>query len=328
MTTALPKSAHLAAAALGGALALTGCGDGGSGSATGALTVGVTDAPIDRADAVTVEFTGITVKPAEGEPQLIELPDDNDDGEPDPETVTLTDLTGENRAVLLEEVTVPAGDYAWIRLHVEAKKGVLDSTITLEDGSGPYSLYVPSGAESGLKLVGGLSVPEDGNQDVTVDFDLRKSVHKPEIGTDYYLRPTLRLVDTSEIGVLKGTIGDQFLTNNSCDPATDDAAVYVFDGDVTPDDYTSPQTDNQDVDPITTAQPEDDAGTWKYTVGYLLAGTYTVSFTCQAGQDQNDSNDYIAGDPDNSVMTFVGTGTRDIPTGGEATYDFTASGTQ
>ncbi|HKJ70401.1 MAG TPA: DUF4382 domain-containing protein [Gammaproteobacteria bacterium] len=302
-------------AALGASLLLTGCGSGDGGGATGQLTVGVTDAPVDMAQSITVQFTGITVKPKDGEAEVIQFPDDNDDGQPDPKTLTLTDLTAGKRAVLLDNVTVAAGDYNWVRLHVQAEQdGVEDSTITLQDGS-VHELSVPSGAETGLKLVGGISVPDGGTEDVTVDFDLRKSVHQTGTG-EYVLRPTLRLVDTDGTGSIAGTIGDQFLTDNSCDPATDHAAVYIFEGDVSPDDYTDRSTDNQDVDPLTTARPAQDNSTWSYQAAYLEPGTYTVTFTCQADQDFSDSDD---------ALTFAGTGTADVTAGGTTDYPFAAS---
>lgn len=42
---------------------LTACGDGsGSGSSTGKLNLSITDAPVDNADHVWVEFTGVELK--------------------------------------------------------------------------------------------------------------------------------------------------------------------------------------------------------------------------------------------------------------------------
>ena len=49
--------------------ALAGCGGGGSDgmqSKTGTLRLGITDAPVDQADAVVVQFTGVELKPMGG----------------------------------------------------------------------------------------------------------------------------------------------------------------------------------------------------------------------------------------------------------------------
>ena len=49
-------------------LSLTGCGSGGAEiSSSGALIIDITDAPIDGAAHVIVQFTGVEVKLASGE---------------------------------------------------------------------------------------------------------------------------------------------------------------------------------------------------------------------------------------------------------------------
>jgi hypothetical protein len=47
------------------------------------------------------------------------------------------------------------------------------------DGGEECELRVPSGAESGLKLNRGFTLPADGSVALTIDFDLRKSIHAP-----------------------------------------------------------------------------------------------------------------------------------------------------
>ena len=52
-------------------LQLSGCG-GGSGSssdATGTLTVGLTDAPVEMVEQVRLYLTGVTIKPEGGPPE-------------------------------------------------------------------------------------------------------------------------------------------------------------------------------------------------------------------------------------------------------------------
>jgi hypothetical protein len=51
-------------------LTLSGCGGGGSGSnafSTGVLNLAVTDSPVDEANNVLVEFTGVEMKPVDGD---------------------------------------------------------------------------------------------------------------------------------------------------------------------------------------------------------------------------------------------------------------------
>jgi hypothetical protein len=262
------------------ALALAGCDQDGSGPSTGYLSLAVTDAPVDRANKVVVEFTGVEVKPAGHESRSFDY--DN------PRSIDLLALEGGGSEVLLDGAEVPAGEYEWVRLKVNAvADGVKDSYIELTDGS-QHELYVPSGEQTGLKLHNGFAVPAGGAASFTMDFDLRKSVHEPMNAEDsYVLRPTLRIVDNSRIGAIAGSVAAPLATATGCAPA-----VYVFEGSgVTPDDV-----DGAPADPVTTALVKLDStsGQYVYRAAFLSEGAYTVSFTCDAGKDDPAVNDTLA----------------------------------
>ena len=159
----------------------------GNDGGTGHLSLSITDAPVDGATHVVVRFTGVEVKPADRDSLSFDFDT--------PRSIDLLALDGGDTEPLLNDVEVPAGRYEWVRLKVEAAAdGTLDSYIELDDGS-QHELDVPSGSQTGLKLVGGLSVPDGGAAAYTLDFDLRKSVHEPMNASDAYtLRPTLRIV--------------------------------------------------------------------------------------------------------------------------------------
>jgi len=270
--------AGLAAAALLAALA--GCSDD---SGTGKLTLGVTDAPVDNATAVVVQFTGVEVKPADGSAHSFDFTA--------PRQIDLLALTGTDSELLLDEVEVPSGRYNWVRLKVDANEdGITDSYIDLTDGS-RHELEIPSGDETGLKLLSGFVVPNGGAASFTLDFDLRKSVHEPmDAGDSFKLRPTLRIVDNARAGAIGGTV-DAALVVTGCSPA-----VYVFSGSgVTPDDV-----DAIAPEPLTTALVELNvaSGQYEYTAGFLPEGAYTVTFTCNAAADNPETSD---------TLTFTGT---------------------
>jgi hypothetical protein len=148
-------------------LLIAGCSD--NSPSTGYLSLAVTDAPVDNATAVVVEFTGVEVKPAGGEAIAFEYDE--------PRTIDLLALSGSDSESLLDGAEVPAGHYDWVRLQVNAAAdGAQDSYIDLKDGT-RHELDVPSGAETGLKLHNGFDVPAGGAANFTVDFDLRSSVH-------------------------------------------------------------------------------------------------------------------------------------------------------
>jgi len=259
---------------------LPGCGDG---HGTGRLSLAVTDAPVDGATAVVVQFTGVEVKPADGHARSFDFVA--------PRQIDLMALTGTDSDLLLDDVEVPSGRYNWVRLKVDANEdGVADSYIDLDDGS-RHELEIPSGDETGLKLHSGFSVPAGGAASFTLDFDLRKSVHEPmNAGDSYKLRPTLRIVDNARIGSVAGTVQSELVVPG-CAPA-----VYVFAGSgVTPDDV-----DAIAPEPITSAMPQLNVGTgdFDYTVGFLAEGDYTVSFTCNADLDNPATDD---------TLVFLGT---------------------
>jgi hypothetical protein len=260
---------------LGATLALAGCGGGGDGgAATGRISLAVMDAPVDSATSVVVEFTELELKPESGPSFTIPL---------DPaRQVDLYDLQEGMSEYLVIDRTVPAGRYNWVRLGLNAEEGLTDSYIEMDDGS-RHPLHIPSGAQTGLKLVSGFLVPVNGEADFVIDFDLRKSIVKPEAeGQDYKLKPALRMVNMATAGDIGGTVDATLLAGTGCsDPAAN--AVYVFEGaGIEPDDE-----DGTEPDPVTSAlvNLRESDGIYAYRVAYLVPGEYTVALTCNADQD-------------------------------------------
>lgn len=258
---------------------LLACG-GGSGSSTattGILNLAITDAPVDDAKSVFVEFTGVELQGPSGRVSHDFV---DDSGTPVARQINLLDLTDGAVDVLLDGITLDAGNYNWMRLKVNAERGVMDSYIELNDDS-RFSLYVPSGNQSGLKLNRGFVVPAGGEASFVIDFDLRKSVHKPNGSfDDYILRPTLRLIDQNNVGKLSGTIAST-LIDGECTPA-----VYVFNTADAVDDIDG--TDDAIV--TTTAKLKDD-GSAKYSVAFLAEGDYKIAYTCDSANDDPETDD-------------------------------------
>ena len=252
------------------ALLLTACGGSGgsSSSTTGTLNLAITDAPIDDISEVWVEFTGVELQKADGERINLDFLDDSNSLIP--RKINLLPLNGGVTEDMFTDVILDAGEYSWMRLKVNAEKGPHDSYVVL--GGINRELTIPSGSQSGLKLNRGFVVPAGGVASYTIDFDLRKSVHKPaSANQDYKLRPTLRLVDNSSVGTLKGTVSNA-LIESECGGAVD-GAVYVFEGDMVDD------IDGED-DPITSATLKGDGSEpYTYTVAFLEEGNYKIAFT-------------------------------------------------
>lgn len=261
---------------------------GGSSDSSGTFNLAVTDAAIDSANHVFVEFTGVSIQPADGE--VIEFTFE------EAKQIDLLALQGSASEGLVTGEEVPTGDYEWIRLHVNAEAdSVIDSYIEMNDGS-QMELWIPSGSETGLKLVNGFTVTANGSVDFTIDFDLRKSVVLPpaqQIG-GAILKPALRLIDNTASGNISGTVDGTLISEQCADPSTQTGAVYVYSG----ADATVSDVRGTEADPITTALVSEVEGGYGYEAGFLDEGDYTVAYTCGASDDDPEAED---------SLTFVGT---------------------
>ena len=177
-------------------------------STTAQLTLAITDAPVDGAAIVNIQVTGVEIKSASDM-------DNIDEDFNEPMNIDLLALQGGGSINLLENVTIEAGTYQWIRLKVNAERSVNDSyLLPLDDTGEPMedidvnriSLWIPSGNQTGLKLNHSFVVTAGGATNFTIDFDLRKSITNPVGQDDYFLKPSLRLVDNSEVGEISGEV--------------------------------------------------------------------------------------------------------------------------
>ena len=278
---------NITRSALGICLAalLSGCGGSDEDpSGTGTLGLAVTDAPVDGATHVVVKFTAVELKPANGDPVTYNIDPDK--------SVDLILLAGGGSAVLLDGLTVPAGNYEWMRLLIAAQQNVMDSYIEFRDGT-QHPLFVPSGEETGLKLIRGFSIAAGGRTDFIADFDLRKSVVAPPgQAPNYLLKPVVRLIDRLQVGVISGTVATA-LVPAGCTPF-----VYVFGGsNVVPDDLDPAPA--PDVDPLLSVPVNlnTNTGVWGFRVSFVEAGSYTTAFTCDGAKDAPDAEDTLVFSP-------------------------------
>lgn len=288
----------LAASALG----LCACG-GGSGADTGQVKLAAADAPVDGAEAVVVKFTGVELTGNSGNPVQITFPQ--------PKSIDLLNQSGTASAVLFDQ-PIPAGSYGQIRVMVVADGDPANSYITLSDGT-MHGLQVPSGFETGLKLVSGFTVPSGGVVDYTIDFDLRKAITcPPGQAPACILKPTERLVDNTTVGNIQGTV-DNTLVPIGCTPS-----VYLYSGTVTaPEDMNSTAASSDTNQPLASKVPvANSQPPYYYQFTFLPPGTYTVAFTCQAAPDNPDQADSaVIFNPVKSGITVAAkqTVTVDIP---------------
>ncbi|HEY9200701.1 MAG TPA: DUF4382 domain-containing protein [Gammaproteobacteria bacterium] len=246
------------------------------------ITISLTDAVVDSAAKVVVQFSGLTIKD--------ESAADIEYNFESPRSIDLLSLQGTVFEDLISDQVIPVGKYTSIRLHVNVEDGVDDTYIELTDGS-RHELSIPSGNQSGLKINRGFELTETEDLHLMIDFDLRKSVVLSNNG--YKLRPTLRLVNMDDMQHISGNIDAALLTADHCndsDPETGNA-VYLFEGhDVSADDI-----DNRNPDPLTSAAVHLNSanGQYEYTIAFMPPGEYTLAFTCQADLDNPETDDAI-----------------------------------
>lgn len=266
-------------------LSLAGCGGSSDRvEQTGFLSLGISDGPID-AKKVCIAFTEVELK-GQGAPFVVDLGG--------VQNINLLDFQGANAAPLLFNEEIVAGDYQWLRLGLNAENGGTGGTgedpdsidcvgdasyVTLKNNT-VHNLYIPSGAESGLKLVNGITIPVNATANYTAEIDLMLSMKDPIVmGDDAKLRPTVRLVNNVEVGTLTGDVHIDLVPDDACAVPS----VFVFDDNVTPNPIAIADAVDEN-DPIATAMVEkrDDNGTisYDYTVGFLLSGNYKAAFTC------------------------------------------------
>lgn len=298
----------LAAAAL---ISMAACSGSGTGTDSGPMEDGVgvfnlsvSDGAIDDAAKVCIKFDGVELKPTDDGPS-ISIDFDA------PEIVNLLANQGANSQPIASE-QIPAGTYQWIRLKVDASRGndagsgdsdPTDDQCLADDGSylltetgELFSLFIPSGDQTGLKLIKDITIPVNASGDYTAEWDLGKSfIAPPGLAPDAIMKPVVKLVSNNEVGTLVGRVDDALVipapeADHSC--AADVAPkVYVFNDGVVPNPIDYPPEDPDAPfdpdpnDPVATGLVElqtVDGGAmeYRYSIGFLLAGSYEAAFTC------------------------------------------------
>lgn len=307
------------------AVLLAACGGGSDAtSSSGALSLKITDAPVDSADAVVVVFTGVELKPQNGPAFSVDFST--------PKSIDLYALQGGVTRDLLDNQTVPAGQYEWLRLKVRTDDTASDASYIEIDGA-VYNLRIPSGAQTGLKLVRSFTVAQGGVTGFVIDFDLRKSiVAPPGQSPNMLLKPVLRIFDELQTGTIAGRVDLAALATAQLPqgaPITDcNAGLYLFDGGAAvPDDFDRDDSADDDggTDPVW-FQPLVNDGvttTSNYSIPFVEAGrSYSLALTCDYDVDGVDSNDYRpdAVQGENGFETMRWTITPDIAvTAGQTT---------
>ena len=172
-----------ASAALTLGIATIGCGGGGGASGTGTLSLNLADAPDPSTSAVNVTIDRVEAN-VNGSWQQINSSTPAFSGD----LLTLAKTT-----TPLGSTSLPAGHYTQVRLFV--------SSATLTDSAGTHDVTIPSGSQTGLKVLVDYNINAGDVTNVLLDFDVNHSIVSTGSGK-YQLKPVVR----GSVQVLSGTV--------------------------------------------------------------------------------------------------------------------------
>ena len=260
-------------AAIAAVSVAAGCGDD-TGPQDGAarLTVALTDAPNPMFAEASVEIGAVSLIPADGPP------------------VVLADAGGTHDLLMLQNgvmanlatQVIDAGRYLQLRLEVLSASVTLAEGYEFSDGTmGPRDLFVPSGAQSGIKInlrtadgdssTAGVDISSGEtilvvDMDVSQNFKVQGSAGTPAGIRDVKFTPLLRATLMDVAGSISGTV-----TYPSATPADEtEFATITADQDST---VASLLIEEMQTTMVTTVAGSDST----YTLWFVAPGTYDVS---------------------------------------------------
>ncbi|MEE4254231.1 MAG: DUF4382 domain-containing protein, partial [Desulfuromusa sp.] len=115
----------------------------------------------------------------------------------------------------LGESKLPAGDYTQMRLIIGASA---DNGSNLNGNPHPHANYllmadnstnelkIPSGPQTGIKLVNGFTINQDQTTELLLDFDAKRSVVKAGKSGLYLLKPTIKVLNVADHTSVQGKV--------------------------------------------------------------------------------------------------------------------------
>jgi len=189
-----------------------------SGEGDGRVIIRITDAPFDISsiESATVTITRVEIKKvgdgiSDGN-AFVTLSDDT-------VTIDLIDLRNGITETLLD-LDIPAGEYDLIRLYVD------EAGLKLRDYDEPYSVKVPSGKQTGIKIKidPPLEVAEGLTSELLLDVDLSRSfVLRGNMNNNngFIFKPVVRAANMTSAGRIVGMVTD------TADVKIKEAAIWL-----------------------------------------------------------------------------------------------------
>lgn len=197
--------------ALCGLLVLPSCGGNGRGTdtapQTGSLSLALTDQITDDYKAVYVTISEVQVHLTGDTWKVVAAPN---------KTYNLLDLINGVREELgISELD--AGDYTQMRLIIGENpdgginilsKQHLYANYVIDLDNEDHELKVPSGYQTGVKIVHGFTISPDQTTELILDFNASESVVVAGKTGKWLLKPTIKVLNTVEYSIISGTVDD------------------------------------------------------------------------------------------------------------------------
>jgi hypothetical protein len=250
------------------AIVTFGCGGGSGGSSgggSGTLSLSMTDAAADfeavfiTIDEVQIHLGGNDANPGTWKTLTMQR---------HPITVNLMDLTNGVREQL-GLVDLPAGDYTQMRMIIgETPENTTypHANYVVDKNVPPniYDLKVPSGTNTGFKIVENFTIADQQTLELVLDFDASKSVIEAGSSGQWLLKPTVKIQHLEDASIVKGQI-------------TKSGNIQVAGAMVSAQQYDPNKTEPDKVI-VATSTFTDSQG--KYSM-FLSAGTYNIVVTAE-----------------------------------------------
>jgi len=191
-----------------GVFLLSACGGGGGGATggTGTLSVALTDASTDDYRAVYVTIKRVDVHRDGGGWETVSEP---------AKTYNLLELVnGVRESLGLKDL--PAGHYTQMRLILDAdpdnSRNILGhwhpyGNYFIDRSDNEVELKVPSGLQTGIKIVRGFTISPGGTTEIILDFDAARSIVQAGASGQWLLKPTIKVLETRELCRIEGSAG-------------------------------------------------------------------------------------------------------------------------
>jgi hypothetical protein len=183
-----------------------GGGDGGSGS-TGTINVALTDASTTDYQAIYVTIRQVEVhKDGGGGWDIVSTPN---------KTYNLLDLVNGVREEL-GLATLATGHYTQMRLILtDTPDGSLNilsvkhpyGNYFIDDNDQSIELKVPSGFQTGIKIVRGFDINANETTELVLDFDATRSIVMAGSSGMWLLKPTIKMMETKDYCIISGNAG-------------------------------------------------------------------------------------------------------------------------